>query len=346
MIRKLLSHSLIGLIAGPAIAWAQMDPLNETAYLEAKTNIQLFVPLIEEDGTRALQVFASLPQNSIISLEIDQISSSAYWQKNSPERINFPFFNRSKKRQESKNGWVCGVRVVDVNNEELRSSENYDREDLCLSLADLKSMRVLSSNALEMTEAITSYMASDNIEHLVALYEMVDQWKKSGFYTVNDVSPVSPLRNHPYPVVTSEYGMRMHPVHKRNILHKGIDLRASTGEEVVSALPGKVLAIRSERAKNGTLKGYGHYVIVVHPEQKMETLYAHLSRFRVKNGQAVSAGSLIALSGNTGIGTAPHLHFETKVKQNGNMKVTDPRNFIGSLLTKTASLFHKFFSLS
>lgn len=344
MIRKVLLHSLIGFFVSPLFAWAQMDPLNETAYLEVKRKVQLFVPFIEDDGTRALQMFATLPPESIVSLEVDQISNSAYWQRNSPERINFPISNRSKKRQESKNGWVCGVRVVDVNSEQLRNSDQYTREDLCLSLADLKALRVLNSNAPEMTEAITSYMISDNIDRLVALHEMVDQWKKSTLYTVNDTALVSPLKNHSHPIVTSEFGMRKHPVRKKNILHKGIDLRASTGEEVVSVLPGKVLAIRSERAKSGALTGYGHYVIVVHPEQKMETLYAHLSRFKTKNGQTVAAGSLIALSGNTGIGTAPHLHFETKVKRNGSMQVADPRNFIGSLLTKTASLFHKFFT--
>jgi len=101
--------------------------------------------------------------------------------------------------------------------------------------------------------------------------------------------------------VTSHYGDR--PQFGRT--HKGIDLRAAIGDTVYSAFSGRVRLTRFERG------GYGFYVIVRH-ENGLETVYGHLSRFLVKPDQYVKAGQPIALSGNTGRSTGPHLHFETR----------------------------------
>ena len=101
--------------------------------------------------------------------------------------------------------------------------------------------------------------------------------------------------------VTSHYGYR--PQFGRT--HKGIDLRAAIGDTVYSAFSDRVRLTRFERG------GYGFYVIVRH-ENGLETVYGHLSRFLVKPDQYVKAGQPIALSGNTGRSTGPHLHFETR----------------------------------
>ena len=109
---------------------------------------------------------------------------------------------------------------------------------------------------------------------------------------------VMPVRGN---YVTSHYGYR--PQFGRT--HKGIDLRAAVGDTVYSAFSGRVRLTRFERG------GYGFYVIVRH-ENGLETVYGHLSRFLVKPDQYVKAGQPIALSGNTGRSTGPHLHFETR----------------------------------
>ena len=101
--------------------------------------------------------------------------------------------------------------------------------------------------------------------------------------------------------VTSHYGYR--PQFGRT--HKGVDLRSAIGDTVYSAFSGRVRLTRFERG------GYGFYVIVRH-ENGLETVYGHLSRFLVKPDQYVKAGQPIALSGNTGRSTGPHLHFETR----------------------------------
>ncbi len=102
-------------------------------------------------------------------------------------------------------------------------------------------------------------------------------------------------------VLTSRYGYR--PRFKRS--HKGVDMRAAIGDTVRATFSGRVRLTKYERG------GYGFYVIVRH-ENGLETVYGHLSRFLVKPNQYVKAGTPIALSGNTGRSTGPHLHFETR----------------------------------
>lgn len=113
-----------------------------------------------------------------------------------------------------------------------------------------------------------------------------------------DVSEgVAPVRSR----VSSPYGWRA----SFGRMHKGVDLSLSVGDTVRSAFSGKVRLTKFEG------KGYGYYVVVRH-NNGMETVYGHLSRFLVKPGQTVKAGQPIALGGNTGRSTGPHLHFETR----------------------------------
>jgi murein DD-endopeptidase MepM/ murein hydrolase activator NlpD len=100
-------------------------------------------------------------------------------------------------------------------------------------------------------------------------------------------------------VVSSEYGGRW------GKLHKGIDIAADKGEPVYAMADGEVIY-----AGNG-LRGYGNVVIVKH-DQHLSSLYAHNTALKVKLGDRVHQGSLIALLGSTGHSTGPHVHFEIR----------------------------------
>lgn len=102
-------------------------------------------------------------------------------------------------------------------------------------------------------------------------------------------------------VLTSYFGWR----DKR--MHKGIDIDLNKGQPVVSAFDGKVRV--AERNKGG----FGNLVIIMHANG-LETVYAHLSKIKVKKGQVVLSGQLIGLGGNTGRSRGSHLHFETRYK--------------------------------
>lgn len=106
----------------------------------------------------------------------------------------------------------------------------------------------------------------------------------------------------PHPgYVTSNYGYRRR--FRRE--HKGIDIKAITGDTIRSAFNGKIRLTNYER------RGYGYYIIVRH-ENGLETVYGHLSKFLVKEDQYVKAGDPIGLAGNTGRSFGSHLHFETR----------------------------------
>ncbi len=117
-------------------------------------------------------------------------------------------------------------------------------------------------------------------------------------------------------IVTSEYGMRFHPVLKVNKLHTGMDVGCYSGSTVVAAQSGTVLKATYNTA-------YGNYIVIDHGNG-VSTLYAHNSVLLVSAGQKVTKGQTISKSGNTGYSTGPHMHFEVLI--NGN--TTNPRNYV------------------
>lgn len=104
----------------------------------------------------------------------------------------------------------------------------------------------------------------------------------------------------------SKYGMRFHPIHKTNRMHKGNDYPMSQGTAVSVIQPGRV-------ANAGFVdNGYGNQVKVDHPGG-VSSFYAHLSSVNVSPGQNIAPGTVIGKVGSTGSSTGPHLHFEVDV---------------------------------
>jgi murein DD-endopeptidase MepM/ murein hydrolase activator NlpD len=108
--------------------------------------------------------------------------------------------------------------------------------------------------------------------------------------------------------VTSGFAMRMHPLLNTWRQHLGVDYGAPSGTPVRSVGEGVVDFA-------GRQNGYGNVVQIKH-SQNRSTLYAHLSRIDVKQGQRVEQGQHIGAVGATGWATGPHLHFEFRVAGN------------------------------
>lgn len=119
-------------------------------------------------------------------------------------------------------------------------------------------------------------------------------------------------------VVTSEFGMRMHPILGYRTGHNGLDIAAPTGTSIVAVRDGIV-------TKAAWYGGYGKCVIVVH-DNGVATYYAHCSSLSVSEGQRVKKGQEVAKMGSTGISTGSHLHIGFYV--NGGWQ--NPRNYIGN----------------
>lgn len=102
--------------------------------------------------------------------------------------------------------------------------------------------------------------------------------------------------------LSSGFGKRNAPKKGASTYHKGVDWATPTGTAVYASCGGTV-------AKAGWGSGYG-YVVYINHEDGRQTRYAHLSKVLVSAGDTVRQGDKIALSGNTGVSTGPHLHFE------------------------------------
>lgn len=119
--------------------------------------------------------------------------------------------------------------------------------------------------------------------------------------------------------ITSRFGVRGNPFKKEGDLeyHKGLDLKGKTGEPIYATAKGKVIYA-------GTMNGYGNCIKIKHAKG-YTTLFAHLSKIDVKNGQKVNAGDVIGKLGSTGRSSGPHLHYEVRK----NDVQLNPEQFLG-----------------
>ncbi|SDC59173.1 Murein DD-endopeptidase MepM and murein hydrolase activator NlpD, contain LysM domain [Sanguibacter gelidistatuariae] len=122
------------------------------------------------------------------------------------------------------------------------------------------------------------------------------------------------------PHITSSYGMRLHPVLNYYRLHAGTDFRAYCGTAIYAAAAGTVQWAKWR-------DGFGNQVLINHGTvngSNLMTSYNHLTSFAVSGGASVAKGDLVGYSGNTGLGTACHLHFEVYV----NGSTVDPMTML------------------
>ena len=104
-------------------------------------------------------------------------------------------------------------------------------------------------------------------------------------------------------VLASGYGIRIHPIYKVRKMHHGIDFAAPIGTPIYATADGTIENVEM------SFTGYGKKVEIDHGFG-YRTRYAHMHMFVVKNGQHVKRGDLVGYVGDTGLSTAPHLHYE------------------------------------
>ena len=105
--------------------------------------------------------------------------------------------------------------------------------------------------------------------------------------------------------LSSDYGMRTHPVLGGRRQHKGVDLAGATGTPIHAAADGVV-------SRADWFSSYGLYVSLEHGGS-LQTRYGHMSRLNVAAGQRVHKGDVIGYIGTTGRSTGPHLHYEVRI---------------------------------
>ncbi|WP_394128554.1 M23 family metallopeptidase [Vibrio hepatarius] len=137
----------------------------------------------------------------------------------------------------------------------------------------------------------------NNLENRIDAAAIDSAVRATMFRMIPNDSPLNYLR------VSSSYGRRTNPITGKRHTHTGIDLTCKRGEEIYAPADGVIETVRPSS------KGYGNFLTLRHSFGFMSS-YAHLQRFKVRSGQFVSKGDLIATCGNSGNSTGPHLHYE------------------------------------
>jgi murein DD-endopeptidase MepM/ murein hydrolase activator NlpD len=156
---------------------------------------------------------------------------------------------------------------------------------------------------------------SRSFDEVIALAENKEEMLAS-------IPAIQPVANEKLKRVASGFNYRIHPIYKVRHFHTGIDFTAPRGTEVYATGDGKVHDVIMKK------RGYGYHVIINHG-YGYKTLYAHMSKFKVRKGEKIKRGDVIGYVGSTGTSTAPHLHYE--VIKNGEK--INPMNFFFNDLT-------------
>ncbi|MFV5695968.1 M23 family metallopeptidase [Flavobacterium sp. LB3P122] len=130
------------------------------------------------------------------------------------------------------------------------------------------------------------------------------------------IPAIQPVSNENLKRLESGFGYRTDPFTKARKMHKGMDFSANIGTPVYATGDGVIA-----KADN-SVSGYGNHIVIKHG-YGYETLYGHLSKYKVRAGQHVKRGDIIGYVGSTGRSEGPHLHYE--VHKDGN--VVNPLNF-------------------
>ncbi|HUM97163.1 MAG TPA: M23 family metallopeptidase [Chitinophagaceae bacterium] len=134
-------------------------------------------------------------------------------------------------------------------------------------------------------------------------YEAVEALVKNKEELLAHTPAIQPVSNKDLNRIASGFGYRIDPVYKTTKFHSGLDFSAPQGTPIYATANGTITTA------GNTGNGYGNHVIINHG-YGYETLYGHMVRVKVRNGQQVKRGEVIGWVGSTGKSTGPHCHYE------------------------------------
>jgi murein DD-endopeptidase MepM/ murein hydrolase activator NlpD len=197
-----------------------------------------------------------------------------------------------------------------LNSDVLRGMQEYDGQGGALNPVDYA-----EKNDFEIEKAGINNLLNDYQYSIQALSE-VNKMAKSYNKLLQELPFGSPVKG-PC-IITSGFGLRIHPIHKILDMHTGIDLAYQLGTPIVATAPGKVEKIDWDPF------GYGWYVKISH-KLGFTTLYAHMRSCPVvAPGDEVAKGTIIGYMGRTGSATGTHVHYEIRLGDN----LLDPWKFV------------------
>lgn len=177
-----------------------------------------------------------------------------------------------------------------------------------------KNREIFDQMQIEIRKVVNDFQSSIQEMGFIEVYESSDENERvinnnTGLNATLALDAINAAESFPdiYPVssearLTSGYGYRKDPFTGKRAFHGGIDLAVPENTQVVSCGAGRI-------EKAGYNRTNGNYFIIDHGN-KYKSYYGHLARLNAKKGEAVIKGQVIGFSGNTGMSTGPHLHFQ------------------------------------
>jgi len=193
---------------------------------------------------------------------------------------------------------ILGAEPIDKNVREAGVG-GYDRykELKDKNLLDEDLVLALRENVDQLKRKL--YIESKSQDDVIRLAE-----KKEKLFAA--IPAIQPISNKQLLALASGFGFRVHPIYKVKKMHTGIDFAASIGTPIYATADGKVMEVDVK------FSGYGKMVEIDHGFG-YRTRYAHMHEFAVRPGQLLKRGDLVGYVGNTGLSTAPHLHYEVLI---------------------------------
>ncbi len=183
---------------------------------------------------------------------------------------------------------------------------------------------LLAKNNREMSATLQSSLdeLENKMQRLEESYSTLDEELKIVGSKRDNIPSIQPVTNHELTLLTAAYGTLMHPFYRTLQSHQGVDYAVSEGTRIFATADGIVKEIKGKTSTSGI-------TVIIDHRNGYTTSYSHLQSVKVKRGQRVQRGDIIALSGNTGLSLAPHLHYE--VRHNGTR--VDPIHYFFMELT-------------
>ena len=169
---------------------------------------------------------------------------------------------------------------------------------------------LLTKSNQEMSETLLSSLSEleRKLSQLETSYTELDDTMQQLGSQRNNIPSIQPVTNHELTLLTAAYGTLMHPFYRTLQEHQGVDYAIPEGTRIFATADGVVKEVKGKNSTSGI-------TVVIDHRNGYTTSYSHLQSVKVKRGRKVQRGDIIALSGNSGLSLAPHLHYE--VRHNG-----------------------------
>jgi murein DD-endopeptidase MepM/ murein hydrolase activator NlpD len=168
---------------------------------------------------------------------------------------------------------------------------------------EIRLVSAMDENELAYSLSATLTSISNRIGFQEKSYLEIEDMIKDKEKLLASTPAIQPVSNKDLNRVASGFGYRIDPVYKTVKFHAGLDFSAPQGTPIYATADGRVTTAGNRS------NGYGNHVIINHGFG-YETLYGHMVRVKVRNGQIVKRGEVIGWVGSTGKSTGPHLHYE------------------------------------